>query len=73
MRLTEKGQVTIPLAVRKALGLSYASEVEFTVEGTRAYLTKKTDVEAVAERLAAYKGRADLGLGTDEILALTRG
>jgi AbrB family looped-hinge helix DNA binding protein len=72
LRITEKGQVTIPLAIRKALGLSQASEVEFCLENDRAYLSKKRDVDAAAERLAAYRGKATAGLSTDEILALTR-
>jgi AbrB family looped-hinge helix DNA binding protein len=72
VRVTEKGQVTIPLPIRKALGITWASEVEFHLEGDRAYLNKKRDVEAAAERLAAYRGRATAGMSTDEILALTR-
>ncbi len=39
MRLTEKGQVTIPLPIRKALGLGPSSEVEFSLETDRAYIT----------------------------------
>jgi AbrB family looped-hinge helix DNA binding protein len=72
MRITEKGQVTIPLPVRKALGLNKSSEVDFFLEGDRAYLVKKRDIDAAAERLAAYRGRATAGLSTQEILSLTR-
>lgn len=39
-RLTSKGQVTIPKAVRDALGLSNGDEVVFRVEGSRAVLAK---------------------------------
>ena len=72
MHVTEKGQVTIPLPIRKALGITPASEVEFCLEGDKAILSKKRDVDAVAERLAAYRGAATGSLSTDEILALTR-
>lgn len=72
MKVTEKGQVTIPQAVRKALGLSPSSEVEFCLEDGRAYISKKVDVSAAAERLEAYRGAADRGMSTDAILALTR-
>jgi AbrB family looped-hinge helix DNA binding protein len=39
-RLTSKGQVTIPKAVREALGLRDGDEVLFRVEGQRAVLAR---------------------------------
>lgn len=72
MTITEKGQVTIPQEIRKALGLRPSSEVEFTLEGDHAVLRKREQPELVAERLARYKGAADARMTTDEILALTR-
>lgn len=72
MTITEKGQVTIPIAVREALGLRPASEVEFFVEGDHAVMRKKELVEVAAERLAQYKGSATAGLSTDQIMELTR-
>lgn len=33
MRVTQKGQVTIPLAVREALGIRAGSEVHFELDG----------------------------------------
>lgn len=72
MRVTEKGQVTIPLAIREALGIEQASEVEFTLSGDYAVLRRVVRPEAVAERLAQYKGVANAGLSTEDILALTR-
>ncbi len=72
MMITEKGQVTIPLPIRKALGLYPATEVEFTLEGDHAVLRRKEQPELVSERLARYKGAADIGMTTEEILALTR-
>jgi len=72
MTITEKGQVTIPQPIREALGLRPASEVEFILEGDHAILRKKERVDIVAERLARYRGSADAGMSTDDILALTR-
>ena len=72
MTITEKGQVTIPLAIRQALGLRPASEVEFQLEGDHAILRKKERVDAAAERLARYRGAATSGMSTDQIMALTR-
>ena len=72
MKVTEKGQVTIPQPVREALGIGQGSEVEFEVKGDHAVLRRVSAPEQVAERLARYRGSADAGLGTDAILALTR-
>jgi len=42
-RLTSKGQVTVPKAVREALGLKEGDEVVFRVEGSRAVLARTPD------------------------------
>ncbi len=39
-RLSSKGQVTVPKAVREALGLAEGDAVVFRVEGKRAILAK---------------------------------
>lgn len=72
MRVTEKGQVTIPKAIREALGIQPGTEVDFELAGDHARLVRIADPVAVAEQLARYGGRADAGMSTDEILALTR-
>ena len=43
-RLTSKGQVTLPKAVREALGLEAGDQVVFRVEGRRAFLARTTDL-----------------------------
>jgi AbrB family looped-hinge helix DNA binding protein len=72
MRVTSKGQVTIPLRVRKALGIKPGSEVDFELGPDGAYrlVRDRADIEAQIDRMM---GTADTGLTTDEILALTRG
>lgn len=72
MRVTEKGQVTIPQPVREALGITAGSEVTFEIAGDHAKLRRIVRTEAVAERMERYAGSADAGLSTDEILKLTR-
>ena len=70
MRVTRKGQVTIPLAVRRALGIRPGSEVEFQLDVGGARLV--VDPERAAAEIARMRGAGDGDLSTEEILALTR-
>ena len=47
-RMTSKGQITVPKAVRDALGIKEGDEVVFRVEGTRAVLARTPDFLALA-------------------------
>lgn len=69
MRVTQKGQVTIPIAVREALGIHTGSDVEFELDGDGARLVLHDDAAAQVKRM---RGAGDVDLTTDEILALTR-
>ena len=40
MKITSKGQVTIPVAIREKAGLLPDTEVEFVLSGKRVYLRK---------------------------------
>ncbi len=74
MRITTKGQVTIPLEVRRKLGLLPHSEVEFIVEGNTVLLKKVSGKESRGKRVVErMRGRATVRMTTDEIMALTRG
>jgi len=70
VRVTQKGQVTIPLAVRRALGIRAGSDVEFRPESDGAGLV--VGQERAAADVARMRGAGDVDLSTDEILALTR-
>ena len=73
MRITSKGQVTIPNAIRKQAGLMPNTEVEFEFRDGTVILRAKigTRGEQLIERLrGAFKG---CGLTTDEIMQETRG
>jgi AbrB family looped-hinge helix DNA binding protein len=73
MRLTSKGQVTIPLEIRERLGLLPHTEVEFEVEGDAVKLRKARRSRERGRRLVErMRGRGTRRLTTDEILALTR-
>lgn len=73
MRVTSKGQVTIPLAIRKRLGILPDSEVEFDVKGGEAVIRKVEGRERGRKVVAALRGRGAVRMSTGEILALTRG
>ncbi|MBF2054902.1 MAG: AbrB/MazE/SpoVT family DNA-binding domain-containing protein [Candidatus Sericytochromatia bacterium] len=71
MRITAKGQVTIPKHVRESLGLGVSAEVEFAEENGRFYLVKRSDASE-KQNLQKFRGIASARLSTDDILSLTR-
>jgi AbrB family looped-hinge helix DNA binding protein len=73
MRITAKGQVTIPLPIRRRLGLHPATEVEFEIAGNAVRIRKAKGKSGRGERLVGHlTGRGSVRLSTDDILALTR-
>jgi AbrB family looped-hinge helix DNA binding protein len=70
--VTQKGQVTIPLEVRRALGIHPGSEVQFRIE-EHGVVRLVVDPERAADEIARMRGAGSGELSTDEILALTRG
>lgn len=73
MRITSKGQVTIPIEIRRRLGLQTNSEVEFEVVGNAVRIRKRRGRRergrALIERM---RGRGTVRMTTEEIMALTR-
>ncbi len=73
MRITSKGQVTIPLEIRRKLGLLANVEVTFEISGNYVKLRKaSTGSRRGDELIRKMKGKASPGLTTDQIMALTR-
>ena len=73
MRLTSKGQVTIPIGIREQLGLFPGTEVEFEHDGDTVRLRKAENASSRGAALVAYlRGRGGGELSTDEIMELTR-
>lgn len=73
MRITSKGQVTIPIEVRQKAGLLPDTEVEFVVRGNTVIVKKAQKTPRRGRRLLTImRGKAAKRLGTDEIMALTR-
>lgn len=74
MRITSKGQVTIPRDIREELGIVPSSEIEFVREGGRVWLRKRKPGAARGRSLVArMRGRATTLMSTEEIMRLTRG
>ena len=72
-RLTKKGQVTIPKAVRDAIGLRPGDSVVFDIENDTVVLRKAFDREAYEAAIERVSGTADLnGMTTDELMQLMR-
>jgi AbrB family looped-hinge helix DNA binding protein len=73
MRITSKGQVTIPVQIREQLGLLPDTEVEFELVGGAVRIKKVGEPQRRGRRLVErMRGRATVKLSTDEIMALTR-
>lgn len=73
MRMTAKGQVTIPQELRQRFDLGPGAEVEVVATEDGA-LVRPTRAGGSGRRLVdQLRDRADAGLDADEILRLTRG
>jgi AbrB family looped-hinge helix DNA binding protein len=81
MRVTSKGQVTIPRDLRELVGIEPNSEVVFTVEDGRLMLTPKNGAEVQQEKkrlaglmetLARLEGTGDPELDADALMQMTR-
>jgi len=74
MKITSKGQVTIPQTVRERCSLLPGTEIDFTVRGEEVVISKRDQAdERPEEWIRALIGSADAGLTTDEIMEMTRG
>lgn len=69
-RVSSKGQVTVPKAVRDALGIKEGDEIVFRVQGNRAVLARTPDFLSLAGtiRVPAAKRNA----AWDEVIRRTR-
>jgi len=73
MRITSKGQVTIPKTVRDKLGLLPNSDVQIEVVGKEARIRRSGVGSRGADVIARLKGSGTVRMTTDQIMALTRG
>lgn len=74
MRITAKGQVTITVEIRERVGLLPETEVVFEVSGNAVRIRKAPSRKGRSRGQVAVgrlRGRSDVRMTTDEILALT--
>jgi len=72
-KVTTKGQVTIPKAVREMLRIEPGGEVEFRLNDRNEVVLQRADGKKATSRFDKFRGLLGPGLTTDEIMALTRG
>ena len=75
MRITSKGQVTIPIEIRERFGLQPNTEVDFQIQRNTVRLVKanrKRAQQRGAEAINRLAGKGTVRMTTDQILALTR-
>jgi AbrB family looped-hinge helix DNA binding protein len=74
LKITNRGQVTIPREIREQLGLVPGMEVEWEVRGSEAVLRKVRKRDELRGRalIEHMRGRGTVRMSTDEIMALTR-
>lgn len=72
VRVTSKGQVTIPQDVRRRLGIEPGSEVDFEIDDDVVRLVRKPAGSGAA-LVKKMRGRRRVSMSTDELMALTRG
>lgn len=69
-RLSSKGQVTVPRAVREALALSEGDRIVFRVEGRRAVMARTLDLLDLAGSVSVPAAKR--GTAWAEVLNQTR-
>ena len=69
-RMSSKGQVTVPKAVREALGVAEGDELVFRVEGNRAILARTPDFLSLAGSVAVPAARRNASW--DDIIRRTK-
>jgi len=72
MRVTSKGRVTIPKAIRDRFALVAGTEVDFVVTGNVIRLVKAGALSRGEALVLRLRGACRGGMTTDEVLAMTR-
>ena len=72
-KVTSKGQVSIPIEIRKKLGIKNGDKILFVEESGRVYMMNSS-MDALREAQKALEGEADrLGLrNDDDVMAMIK-
>ena len=73
MKITSKGQVTIPREIRERHIFLPHTEVEFLEDGDKVFLVKTKGRNDSNSAFDKVQGTSTTGLSTEEIMKLTRG
>jgi len=76
MKVTSKGQITIPKALRVRIGLPPGTDVEVIVEGDDVLiqpLQRPASDDEVKVWIERFAGSGTMNTTTDEIMRMTRG
>jgi AbrB family looped-hinge helix DNA binding protein len=68
--VAERGQITLPKAVRDALGLTKGTQLKVELDGSRIVLSKNVD-DAVSRARGRF--RLPTGTSTDDVMRELRG
>lgn len=71
MKVTTKGQVTIPRNIREVLGITPETEIDFKEDNGKFYIVK-TNKPSRTGNFKKLRGIATARMSTDEIMSLTR-
>jgi len=69
-KVTSKGQVTVPMVVREALGINEGDEILFRVEGDRAVMARTVEFLELAGTVAVPAAKRNIAW--DEVVRRTR-
>lgn len=75
MRITSKGQVTIPVDIRERFGFLPDTEVEFVVQNGGVRLVRRAERRSEgrgSKIVRRLRGSGSVRMTTDQIMALTR-
>jgi len=73
MKITSKGQVTVPQEIRDEFGFLPHTEVEFVVKEDEVRIIKKKKANSFGRKLVNHlRGKGSVEMSTDEIMSLTR-
>ncbi|MBC2805442.1 AbrB/MazE/SpoVT family DNA-binding domain-containing protein [Rhizobium ruizarguesonis] len=81
MRVTSKGQVTIPRDLRELVGIEANSEVIFSIEGGKLVLSPKNGKQEIEDRgrldrfmqtVRRLEGTGDQEIDAEDLMSMTR-